>query len=108
MAWRKLEKSEAEAYCDTLSRALKDNQAEIEIMAVGVMDRKETAWIRIHGLTYNPDEDILYIYCDNLDHQIKKPREINLYETDSGLEMIEIVAADGYKHLLHFRKPVKA
>ncbi len=108
MAWRKLAKSEAHDYCDNLSKALRDNQAEIEVMAVGVMDRKETAWIRIHGLSYNPDEDILYIYCENLDHQVKKPREINLYETDKGLEKIEIVASDGYKHLLHFREPVRS
>ncbi len=107
MAWRKLAKSEASDYCDTLSRKLRGGQAEIEVMAVGIMDKKETAWIPIHGITYNPEEDILYIYCDHLDHQIRKPREINLYETDRGLEKIEIIGANGYNHLLHFKNPIQ-
>ncbi len=107
MSMRKIDKSEGESYFNTVSKALQDKMAEIEIMAMGTMDKKQTNWIKIHGISYNPDEDILFIFCENLEHRIKKALEFKVWETDNSIEKIEIVGSDGYSHLLTFKSPVK-
>jgi hypothetical protein len=104
---RKIDKSECESYCNTLSKALHEEMVEIEVMAMGTMDKKQTNWIKIHGISYNPTEDVLFVFCENLEHRIKKALEFKVMETDKGVERIEIVGSGGYSHLLIFKKPVK-
>ena len=106
MSWKKLEESEYESYFDGFSKGLKDEKVEIEVMAVSVMDKKQTGWISFYGISYDPPEKIISIICEHIDHRIKKPLEVNVLEGDTGVESIEIVGGDGYNHLLKLRKPV--
>ncbi|HFQ81219.1 MAG TPA: hypothetical protein ENK33_07595 [Desulfobacterales bacterium] len=107
MSMRKIDKSECESYFNTLSKALQDKMAEIEIMAMGTMDKKQTHWIKINGISYNPEEDVLFIFCENLEHRIKKALEFKVWGTDDSVDKVEIVGSDGYSHLLTFKNPVK-
>lgn len=106
MAWKKLEESEYETYLDTLSRGLKDSSAEIEVMAVGIMDKQQTGWIPFYGISYDPREKIISISSEYIDHHIKRPREVRLHAGDKGVDSIEITGGDGYNHLLKLKQPI--
>ena len=106
MKRKKLEEPEYETYFDTLSKGLKSQTAEIEIMAVGLMDREQTNWISFYGISYDPSEKIISITCEYINHQIKKPREVMVQESDTGIAAIEITGGDGYTHLIKFKTPI--
>ncbi len=106
MEWKKLTESEYESYFDTLSRGLKNQQAEIEIMAVGVLDKEQTSWITLYGVSYDPGEKTVSVICEHIDHHIKNPQEVNVFEGEAGIESIEIIGGGGYKHVLKFKTPV--
>lgn len=105
MSWKKLEESEYETYFDTLSKGLKDKTAEIEIMAAGVMDKQQTAWIPFYGISYNPPKKVISIISEYIDHHIKRPQKVRVHEGDKGVDSIEITGGDGYIHLLKFKEP---
>lgn len=106
MSWKKLQESEYESYFDELSKRAKEKLAEIEVMAVGVSDREQTTWIPFYGITYDPPEKIVSIISEYIDHHIKKPGEVNVHEVDGGVDTIEIIGGDGYKHRLKFKTPI--
>jgi len=106
MTWKKLEESEYEAYFDTLSKALRDEKIEIEVMAPAVGDQQQTRWIPFIGISYDPPEKIISIISEYIDHRIKQPREVYVEDTDGGIASITISGGDGYEHLLKFNKPV--
>jgi len=106
MPRKKLEEPEYEAYFDALSKGMKDQIAEIEIMAVGIMDKEQTDWIPCYGISYDPPEKTISIMCEYIDHHIKKPREVWVKENDAGIAAIEITGGQGYTHLLKFKTPI--
>ncbi len=108
MERKKLAETEYESYFDNLSRELKNQQAEIEVMAVGVFDKEQTSWITLYGISYDPAEKTVFISCEHIDHHIKNPQEVTVVTGDAGVESIEIVGGGGYEHLLKFKTPVKA
>ena len=107
MAWRKLEESKYETSFNALSKGLKDEVAEIEIMAVGVMDKNQTGWIPFYGISYDPQEKIISITTEYIDHHIKRAQEVRIHENDEGIDSIEITGGDGYSHLLKFKKALR-
>ncbi|HHD63916.1 MAG TPA: hypothetical protein ENK96_06055 [Desulfobulbaceae bacterium] len=110
MSWKKLEESEYEDYFDALSKRLKDEKAEkaeIEVLAVGTMEEKQTGWISFYGISYDPPEKIVSIICEYIDHRIKQPQKISVHETGAGVDTVEIVGGDGYEHVLKFKEPIR-
>lgn len=109
MATKSLLKSECENYLATISKALKetDVEVEIEIMSLSLGDQHETNWIKLHGLSYDSREDILSVFCEGIDHLIRKPQEINVQEDEKGVQNIAAIGSSGYTHLIKFREPVK-
>lgn len=71
-------------------------------MAVGIMDKEQTGWMPFYGIGYEPPEKAIVIFCEYIDHSIKKPREVWVRESDAGIQSVEIVGENGYTHLLKF------
>ena len=107
MDWKKLAETDYESYFNTLSKGLKNQLVEIEIMAIGVFDKEQTSWITLYGISYDPSEKIVSVICEHIDHHIKKAQEVNIFEGDAGVQSIEIIGGGGYKHVLKFKTPVK-
>ena len=61
MSNKKLQESEYEGYFNSLSKGMKDGVAEIEVMAVSIMDRELTDWIPFFGISYDPSEKTISI-----------------------------------------------
>jgi hypothetical protein len=107
MSWKKLEESEYEDYFDALSKGLKEEKAEIEVVAVGTMEEKQTGWISFFGISYDPPEKTVSIICEYIDHRIRQPRQISVHETGAGVDTVEIIGGDGYEHVLKFKEPIR-
>ena len=106
MAWKKLEESEYEAYFDTLSKAFTNEKVEIEVLAVSIGAQKQTRWIPLIGISYDPPEKTISIISEAIDHRIKRPQEVQIHKSDAGIDTIQITGADGYEHLLKLKEPV--
>jgi hypothetical protein len=106
MSNKKLQESEYEGYFNSLSKGMKDEAAEIEVMAVSIMDRELTDWIPFFGISYDPSEKTISIISEFIDHHIKNPTEITVQEGDKGVESIEINGGDGYTHRIKFKNPI--
>ena len=106
MTARKLDKSQWRTFFDRLSKTLEGKQAEIEVASLSLGDQVEAEWLPLHGITYDPNDDLAEVALERLDHMIRKPREIYLEDWIRGLTTIEIVDADGTKQVVKLREPL--
>jgi len=106
MTARKLDKSQWRTFFDRLSKTLEGKQAEIEVASLSLSDQVEAEWLPLHGITYDPNDDLVEVALERLDHMIRKPREIYLEDWIRGLTIIEIVDADGTKQVVKLREPL--
>ena len=97
---RRLEKPEWRPFLDFLSKLLEAKEAEIEVASLAFGDRQQAKWPPLIGITYDPNDDIVEIALEGLDHKIHRPREIYLQNGGAALESIEILDADGGKQII--------
>jgi hypothetical protein len=103
----KLEKSHWGIFFGRLANALlTGKRAEIEVASLKLGDQIEAEWLPLLGISYDPKDDILDIDLEGHDHQIRNPREI--YVEAQGLELssMEVVDADGTRHIITLRDPL--
>jgi hypothetical protein len=94
-------------FLDRLSQFLGTKQAEIEVAALNVGDQIEAEWVPFLGITYDPNDDIVEVALEGLDHLINKPREIYFDEdVGGGIAGLEIVTADGEREIVKLRDPL--
>jgi hypothetical protein len=103
MTIRKLEKQEWHPFLDTISKLLEGKQAEIEVASLDLGDQDLAEWLPLRGITYDPNDDIVEVALDGLDHMIRQPREIYLDDGASALTSIEIVDAKGVNQIVKLR-----
>ena len=106
MTARKLDQSQWRTFFDHLSKTLEGKQAEIEVASLSLGDQVEAEWLPLHSITYDPNDDLVEVALERLDHMIRKPREIYLEDWIRGLTTIEIVDADGTKQVVKLREPL--
>jgi hypothetical protein len=106
MGTRRLKRSEWRAFCDRLSKNLRDETAELDIASLPLGDRVEARWLRLYGITYDARADTLEIVLEGVDHLIAGPRDVVVEETPRGVVSVEITTADERQETLKLRKPV--
>jgi hypothetical protein len=106
MAVRKLERPEWHDYFDRVSKGLIGKRAEIEVASLDLGDQLEAEWVPLLGVVYDPNDDILEIALDGLDHLVPKPREIYVDEGIAGLTSFEVVDASDVRHIVQLREPL--
>jgi hypothetical protein len=107
MGTRKLRRGEWQAYCDRLSRGLRDEDAELEVVSLALGDHVEAKWLPLYGISYDPRADVLEIALENIDHLIEQPRDITIEETPRGLVSLEVTTADERQEILKLRRPLR-
>jgi hypothetical protein len=100
---RKLEKPQWGPFLDMLTRLLEGKEAEIEVASLRLGDQVQNEWLPLIGITYDPNDDIVEVALDGLDHMIPRPREIYLDDGGGGLTSLEIVDAEGVKQLVKLK-----
>ena len=96
-------KSEWARYCNDISKALESSDAEIEVSSLELGDQPESDWLPLIGITYDPNDDIIDIALEGLDHIINHPKEMRAEVTTGGLQALEIKDGDGVQHLVKLR-----
>lgn len=103
---KQLEKSQWRAYFDRMSKALVGKRAEIEVASLQLGDRVMAEWVPLLGISYDPKDDIIEIALEGLDHLIQQPREAYVEENGPELSSLEVIAADGARHIVVLRDPL--
>jgi hypothetical protein len=107
MTTRKLDKTQWRTFFDRLSTTLEGKQAEIEIASLRLGDQVEADWLPLLGIAYDPNDDIVEVALEGLDHLISKPRELYVEEGPGGLTALEIIDADDVKQIVRLRDPLR-
>ncbi len=107
MATRKLDKEQWETFFDHVSKTLEGKQAEIKVASLSLGDQVQAEWLPLYGIVYDPKDDLMEVTLGDLDHMIAKPSEVYVEEGTMGLESLEIIDADGIKHIVKLRDELK-
>ena len=103
MATRKLDKKAWKTFFDRVSKMLEGKQAEIEVASLRLGAQIQAEWLPLHGIAYDPKDDLMEVTLGGLDHMIMKPREVYVEDGPVGLESVEIIDADGIKQIVKLR-----
>jgi len=103
MTIRKLEKKEWKPFLDIISKLLETKDAEIEVASLDLGDQVQAEWLPLLGISYDPNDDLVEVALDGLDHMIPHPREIYLDNGARALTSIEIVDSAGVKQIVKLK-----
>jgi Family of unknown function (DUF5335) len=106
MTTRKLDKKQWRTFFDRVTKMLEGKRAEIEIVSLRLGDQVEAEWLPLLGIAYDPNDDIVEIALEGLDHLIPNPREIYVEEGPETVEALEIVDADDARQIVRLRDPL--
>jgi hypothetical protein len=106
MAERTLARSEWQSYCDRISKSLTGKRAQIEVTGLRVGDQIQAESLPLFGITYDPNDDLVEISLEGLDHLINKPRAISVDEGPEGFTGMEIVDSDGQSQIVKLIDPL--
>jgi hypothetical protein len=103
MTIRRLEKPEWRPFLDAISKLLEAKEAEIEVASLDLGDQVQAEWLPLLGISYDPNDDVVEVALDGLDHIIHSPREIYLDIGAGGLGSLEVVDANGVKQIVKLK-----
>lgn len=106
MTTRKLDKKQWRTFFDRVTKMLEGKRAEIEVVSLRLGDQIEAEWLPLLGIAYDPNDDIVEIALEGLDHLIPNPREIYVEEGPETVEALEIVDADDVRQIVRLRDPL--
>ena len=107
MTTRMLAKSEWQSYCDKISKVLKAQQAQIDILGLAIGDQKLIGqWVPFLGIVYDHKDDLLEIALEGLDHMILKPREVYVDFNVGGLIGLAVIDSDHVRQIIKLKEPV--
>lgn len=107
MATRALTHSEWEAYLDTISRHLKTTKVEIEVAGMNLGDQVETEWVPLYGISYDSKDDVIEFVVEGCDHLISHPSAVYVDDGVDGLHSIEVLDANGLRHIAKLKEVLK-
>ena len=94
MTTRKLDKKQWHSFFDRVSTTLEGKEAEIEIASLRLGDQVEAEWLPLLGIAYDPNDDIVEVALEGLDHLIPKPatsmsrmRPVDWWRSKSSMRM---------------------
>jgi hypothetical protein len=103
---RKLDKSRWQGFFDRVSKGLVGKNAEIEVASLDLGAQVEAKWLPLLGVTYEPKADLIAIALENVDHMVRKPREVFIDDGPLGLSSFEAVDNEGRQHIVQLRDPL--
>jgi len=98
--------AEWKRFFDHVSQALLGKRAEIEVASLDLGDQIVAEWIPVIGITYDPNNDVLDVALDQVDHLIRHPREIVVEQGPSGISMVAVIDADGTRQVVKLKDPL--
>ena len=103
MALEKLDSAQWQSFFDRVSKGLAGKEAEIEVEGLDIGDEIEAEWIPLTGISYDPKDNVLSIFSNDLEHMIHGPQEVWVDIGVDGLHSMEVVDKDGHKQIVVLR-----
>jgi hypothetical protein len=95
VASRILDKSEWQAFCDDLSKALPGDDLSAVTASLAVDGEVAAEWVALLGVAYDPRRDNFEIALGGLEHRVRKPETFYVDEGPSGVAAIEVIDGGG-------------
>lgn len=92
-------------YLERLSRMLGTEHAQVEATGLALPD--VTGWLALDGVTYDAASDTLWLRIAGSELRLPGPRRIDVDTEDEWLHGLEIVDAQGDRHVLRLRAPLR-
>jgi hypothetical protein len=108
MAEKCIVPAEWESYFDNFSKKLKgiDEKITIDLVAPSVSEGEEGKNLTLAGISYDPKDKVLSVFCGDLDHLINKPQEICVEEEGGGVKTIRVTDGTGLEHFIKLSTPL--
>lgn len=106
MPLTQLAKAQWQGYFDRISPALQGKQVEIEVTGLGLGDLVEAEWLPLLGLSYDPNNDVLAVIAEGVDHMIRHPKQIHIDSDADWLHSLEAIDAEGNHHIILLKDPL--
>ncbi len=100
--------AEWEEYFDNFSKKLKkmEEKTVIDLVAPSVSEFEEGKSLTLAGISYDPKDKVLSVFCEDLDHLINKPQEVCVEEENGGVKAIRVTDGTGLEHFIKLSNPV--
>ena len=97
-----------ENFFDNLAKKIKQTEEKtvIDLVAPSVEEREEARDIVLAGISYDPKDKVLSVFCEDLDHLINNPQEICVEEENGGVKSIRVKDGTGLEHYIKLSKPL--
>ena len=107
MAEKCIVPAEWEEFFDNFSKKLKGvaEKTTIELVAPSVSEAEEGKNLTLAGISYDPKDKVLSVFCEDFDHLINKPQEICV-EEDGGIKTIRVTDGTGLEHFIKLALPI--
>ena len=103
---QKLNKDELRELCERVTKQLKAQMVEVDVASLQLGDQIKADWVRLLGLSYDPQNDAIEIMLDGIDITVPKPREIHFDGSGSHWTALDIRDAEGLQHILELKDPL--
>lgn len=101
-----INKADYQRYFDDISKKIKSQRIEIEVLGLNIGDQIEAESVLLEGLSYDPNDQTFYVHTPKLDHAVTHPKKIVAVLEDSSLSSFAIDDEEGQTHMVKFRKPL--
>ena len=103
---RSVEKTDWEAYLDTVAKHLGARVVEVEVAGLDLGDQIEADWVPLLGLSYDPREDVVSVAVEGAERLVRQPVEVVVEDGVEGVRWIDIRDADGHHNIVRFKTPL--
>jgi hypothetical protein len=94
-----------QTYFERLNRALGTERVQVEATGLALSD--VTGWLALEGLAYDAEADAIALRVGGGELRLPGPRRIDIDAEDEWLHGIEIVDAQGHRHVLRLQAPLR-
>jgi Family of unknown function (DUF5335) len=98
-----IDKTQWAIYCERISDALEATDAEVEAESLKLGAQGETEWLPLIGISYDPEDDIIDIALEGVDHIIEHPQTLQVDGVPGVLRALAITDTAGNRHLMRLR-----
>jgi hypothetical protein len=106
MALTQLAKPRWQDYFDHVSKTLGAKLVEVEVTGLGLGAQVQADWLPLIGLSYDPHNDMLSVVLEGIVHNIQHPKQIHVEQDVETLHSVEVVDAEGERHILILKDPL--
>lgn len=102
----KLERKAWKPYFDNVSKILEGKRVELDVASLALGSQPLAKWVPVFGVSYDPNDDLVAIMAEGIDHMIRRPRDVFVETEGVNLLSMEVIDDDGASQIVRFAEPL--